>query len=243
MIRAFRAVDDRSGCARFVLEHIQVLQHIGVITVVRPDISWCTDPNVYVVVAEHSKLGMIAGIRLHKSSEGNTLPMQHCVHGFDHGSRTCLPKCSRKATLRLRAYGMQHDIRAGGIPFLLMETVVSLANQIGAGSLVTFIADYVAPYAMRSGFVPMDELKDAGRFPFPIPGYVTQSMVMRDPLTLANADQETRRNILSLRMRPVQTRTETPKKTVLSVYYDLLLDQGHMPLYNDLYRMRSVLAA
>jgi len=55
-IRDFRAPDDKLRCARFLMEHIRVLSDIGVTSVVKPDISWCSDHNVIVVVADATNL-------------------------------------------------------------------------------------------------------------------------------------------------------------------------------------------
>ena len=82
-IKAFRAVDDRVRCARYLMEHIRVLEDIGVAVALKPDISWCTDPDVVVIVAEHAELGMVAGMRLHLRPGELGLPMERSLRTID----------------------------------------------------------------------------------------------------------------------------------------------------------------
>ena len=88
--------------------------------------------------------------------------------------------------------------------------------------MVTFIAEYVAPYAAISGFEPMRALTSEGIFEYPVAGIRTHAMILQDPLVLSAAILTERHRILSLRLRPHQCRTERPKHADLVVQYDLL---------------------
>jgi len=221
-IRAFRAVDDPESCALYVREHTKVLEDIGVFSVIKPDLSWCTDPNVVVLVAEHSSLGMVAGIRLHKASFGCELPMQRCMGALDSSIAGCLAELQPHGNAEIAGLWNAHRFARRGLPMLLLEACVSLGSQIGVRSMVTFIAEYVAPYAVKTGFVIMDSLKNGGVFIYPVPSIRTHAMVLPDVLTMAAAKQSDRHRILSLRLRPYQSRKECPKQMELEVSYELL---------------------
>lgn len=223
-IRAFRAPNDRERCVRFLMEHMRVLEDIGVSSVIRPDISWCTDPDVIVLVAEHDELGMIAGIRLHVAGPNKILPMQQSVEPFDPTIVDVLAHLQDTRTGEVAGLWNAHRFAGRGVPALLFRAVVSLASQLRISSMVTFVAEYVAPYASRCGFQMMEELKDGGNYVYPVPEIRTHAMVLMDPLTLSAATAAERRLIMGLRMRPGRTSLECPKQTPLTVDYALILD-------------------
>ncbi|MEO8588338.1 MAG: hypothetical protein ABI432_03130 [Flavobacteriales bacterium] len=221
-LRAFRAVDDPGRCAMYVSEHTKVLEDIGVFNVLKPDMGWCSDPNVVVLVAEHPVLGMVAGIRVHKASFGVELPMQRSIAALDRSIAGRLAELLPDGNAEIAGLWNAHRFSGHGIPMLLMESAVSVASQIGVRSLVTFIAEYVAPYASRTGFIMMDSLKNGGDFVYPVPGIRTHAMILPDVLTMTAAKPGDRHRILSLRLRPYQLRAECPKQTPFGVRYELL---------------------
>lgn len=242
-IHAFRACDDKSRCVRFLLEHIRVLEDIGVSAVIKPDITWCTDPDVIVVVAEHATLGMVAGIRLHMAGPGKVLPMEQAVRYFDPAISGRLAELQTLRTGEVAGLWNAHRFAGKGVPSLLFEAVVSIANQKKLGSLVTFVAEYVAPYAGNCGFLMMDELHGGGNYVYPVASIRTHAMVLRDPLTLSAAKPTSRQRIIGLRIRPTRSRMERPKNTAINVNYSLVLDQALMRHYHVMDRWCRDLAA
>jgi len=221
-IRAFNAVDDPQRCEQYIHEHTKVLEDIGVFNALKPDTSWCTDPNVVVFVAEHPTLGMVAGIRLHKASIDDLLPMQRSLQTLDGSIISILANLVENGNAEIAGLWNAHRFAGRGVPMLLMEACVAVASRIGVGSMVTFIAEYVAPYAVFSGFEPMRSLADEGIFEYPVAGIRTHAMILNDPLVLSAAILTERHRILSLRLRPHQSRVERPKHADLLVQYDLL---------------------
>jgi len=209
-------------CTRFIEEHIRVLEDIGVFNALKPDLSWCNDPNVVVLVVEHELLGMVAGIRVHKASNRQELPMQHCMADLDGSVAHVIASLAPNGIAEIAGLWNAHRFAGRGIPKLLMEAAVSVANKLGVRTLVTFIAEYVAPYAATSGFVLMDFLKNGGIFEYPVAGIHTHAMVLSDVVTISQAKTLDRHRILSLRLRPHQDRQECPKRSMLDVRYELM---------------------
>jgi hypothetical protein len=221
-LRAFRSVDDPARCAEFVRQHVKVLEDIGVFNALQPDLSWCVDPNVTVLVVEHELLGMVAGIRIHKAGCTGPLPMERCLSGFVDTIGCDLAALAPDGNAEIAGLWNAHRFAGRGIPKLLMESAVAIASQLELKTLVTFIAEYVAPYAAVSGFIPMRQLPNEGVFTYPVPGIKTHAMILPDVLTLSHAMNEDRHRIVSLRLRTHQIRFEQPKSTVLEVQYALL---------------------
>lgn len=242
-IRAFRAVEDREMCIRFLMEQIRVLEDIGVSSVIKPDISWCTDPEVVVVIAENQALGLVAGIRLHVAGPGRILPMEQAVSKFDPSIKERLERLQENCTGEVAGLWNAHRFAGRGVPFLLFQSVVAIASQLRISSLVTFVAEYVAPYAAQCGFRMMDELVDGGDYTYPVPSIHTHAMVLDDPMALSRAEDEIRRRILGLRLRPRSNRMVKPKSATLDVDFSLLLNKELATSFEQIDRLYHGVAA
>lgn len=242
-IRAFRAVDDPVRCRSYALEHAKVLSDLGVDQVVVPDDSWSRDPNVFVFVAEHETLGLVAGIRLDKASVGNRLRMDECVAPMAPEVTGILDALAPHGNAELCGLWNAHRFAGRGVPKLLIEAAIAAASQLGVRTIVTFIAEYVAPYAVETGFVPIQAVGENGVLVYPIPSIRTHALVLSDVLTVCNASFLTRQRMLSLRLRPGQERFENPKGKMLCVRYDLVVDHGLSRGFMDVIRHRERFAA
>ena len=220
VIRAFRAVEDPLRCESFVREHTKVLEDIGVFNALKPDTSWCTDPNVVVFVAEHPTLGMVAGMRLHVAvAGGSELPMSRSLRTIDPAYAVSLEEAMPDERAEICGLWNAHRYAGHGIPFLLISAGVAIANQIGLKKLACLAAEYVVPYTTRVGFMAMDMIGDNGSFCFPVPSIRSHAMIIHDLATLKVANFSDRHRILSLRLNPAQTRQERLKDHDLTVLY------------------------
>lgn len=242
-IRAFRAVDDPTRCRSYALEHAKVLTDLGVDQVVVPDDSWSRDPNVYVFVAEHETLGMVAGIRLDRAVVGERLRMEECIAPLAPEITEILNALAPHGNAELCGLWNAHRFAGRGVPKLLIEAAIATASQLRVRTIVTFIAEYVAPYAVETGFVPIQGIADHGVLVYPIPSIRTHALVLSDVLTVCNAAFPTRQRMLSLRLRPSQERFECPKGKTLCVRYELVVDQGLSRGFQDVIRHRERFAA
>lgn len=241
-IRAFRAVDEKDSCARYIMEFVRVLEHIGVTGTFKPDVSWCADPDSIVFVAEHPTLGMVGGIRLQRARPGTQLPMEKSLMQLAPELTEHLAPLLTLGNAELGALWNSHRFAGRGVPHLLISAAVSMANQLELGSMVCLVAQYIAPYCSLCGFRAIEEVGERGEFVFPIPTIKSYAMMVPDTRSVELADTDERRRILSLRMRPQQTRTEQPKQEQLRVTYDLLMDEGDRT-YRDLADLWSSYAA
>ncbi len=220
-IKAFKAVDDRVRCARYLLEHIKVLEDIGVASALKPDISWCTDPNVIVIVAEHIELGMVAGMRLHLRPGELGLPMERSLMTLEPSVPGRLAALIPEGRAEIAGLWNAHRFAGRGIPLLLISSGVALAGLLDVSALVCVAAEYVVPHTRRVGFTTLAHIGEAGLFHYPLEHMRSFAMVVMDLLTLEGADVRVRHRILSLRIQPAQRRSEEPKKRRLDVHYDL----------------------
>jgi len=227
-IKAFKAVDDRVRCARYLLEHIKVLEDIGVASALKPDISWCMDPNVIVIVAEHIELGMVAGMRLHLRPGELGLPMERSLMNLEPTVPERLAALIPEGRAEIAGLWNAHRFAGRGVPLLLISSGVALAGLLGVSALVCVAAEYVVPYTRKVGFSTLAQIGDAGLFHYPLSNMRSFAMIVTDPLILESADVQLRHRILSLRIQPAQRRFEEPKDRRIDVHYDLW-PEGMLP--------------
>ncbi len=242
-IRAFRAVDEPETCHEFLQEHVRVLADLGVDSVVKPDTSWMNDPGTTVFVAEHPELGLVAGIRLEYAWQDRPLRMQTCVAPMAPQVTPLLNELQPYGNAELCGLWNAHRFAGRGVPWLLIKAAIACASQLGLSTVVTFIAEYVAPYAEKVGFSPIDGIGQNGRLVYPIPAIQTWAMALYDATTLSNVNSVIRKDLISLRVRPRQFRTEQPKQSELFVVYDLLLDQQMVRGFEAVIESRRLFAA
>lgn len=226
-IRFFKATEDRMRCVRYVMEHVRVLEDIGVALVLKVDISWCADPNVIVGVAEHPEFGMIAGIRIHLANKDRDLPMQHSLAPYDSNAREHIASLESIGNCEIAGLWNANRYAGRGVYKLLISAAVALASRYDLRTMVCLAAEYVAPTCRSVGFTEIAEIGDRGGLAFPIPSIHSYAMVIPDLLTLCGAEHDERQRLMSLRLRPYQSRSERPKNTPLLVHYDLMLQGYH----------------
>lgn len=229
-IRAFRAVDEPTTCEAFLAGHRQVLTDIGVTNILTAKEDWCTDPDAYVVVAEHESLGLVGGLRLQVDNGRTPLPMTTSIAHLDPRIVPTMERLSQRGNAELCGLWNAHCIAGRGLPNLLGFAAVSMANQIGINSMTGFVAHYTLRYALKVGFQIMEEIGDGGTFSYPIPDIKSIALVIPDVLLLDQAPYNYRRHIISLRLRPDQVRVESPAGRPMEVIYQLLLDRKILSL-------------
>lgn len=232
-IRAFRAVDEPGTCREFLRGHSKVLEDFGIQNVTTNNPLWCSDPDTYVLVAITREHGMIGGIRLEVSKPGRTLPMQDALKKFEPGIAMRLAGLGKRGMAEVCGLWVSNQMVGMGLPGLLALSAVSMANQIGMSSLVCLVAHYTLRQAVRSGFTPIADIGDQGKFPYPIPSITAFAMFVPDAITLGTAPTVQREALMSLRLRPIQERVEELAGRRMQVRYLLQLPETavNMALY------------
>lgn len=220
-IRAFRAIDQPSGCAAYDREHRRVLEDAGVGEIIGHDASWKSDPRVIVIVAEHQELGLVAGIRLHRARKASELPMTAAIGPHDPRIEERINALGEEGVGEVCGLWNSSKFAGRGVPALLSLAAVSLANQVGVRSLFCFVAHYTLRHARKVGFTLLQDVGKNGEFQYPVEGIRSYAMTIQDGIRLEGVADKVRMRLLSLRTRPVQETVESPAGIPLVVRYIL----------------------
>lgn len=243
-VRAFRAPDEPETCAQFVQEHARVLEDFGIENVNTNNSRWVSDPNCYVIAVEHAELGLVGGARI-QTAQGpmDKLPMQYALEKLDDKINNLVTRLHDPGVGEICGLWNANRFAGRGMPVVLGLASISIANQIGLGSLVCVVAKYTLKYSLDLGFHLMEEVGNKGIFDaYPKQGFLGIVIGMEDHVSLDLARPDLRTRLLSLRMQPDQHVMEDTGAATLPVTYSLKLNRGTIDsrMYQEVraYRLR-----
>lgn len=231
---AFRAPEHPALCDEFMAEHYKVLEDFGIANVTKSNGDWHLDNKCHVIVAMHPVLGMVGGIRLQMDHEGAKLPLELAVGGQDERVGTFLSRIRHLGNGEVCSLWNANRFANKGVPVLLSQAVTAISFPAGLQRMVCLVAPYTKRHPTTNGFQLVEGVGNAGVFAYPRPDF--QGIVMLNPDThlLSTAHPLQRAVLMSLRVRPEQTRVEQPGRSPLEVHYRLKVNMEQE--YEDAFR-------
>ena len=139
---AFRAPERPDLCMEFLREHRQVLADFGISKVSSSTAEWMNDRNCIVIVAMHGTLGMVGGIRLQRSTEGQRIPMERSL---EQKAPTISDEIAALRPFGVgEVCGLWNSMRMAGhgIPVLLSHAITAVSLPPGMQRMVCLVAHY-----------------------------------------------------------------------------------------------------
>jgi hypothetical protein len=205
--KAFRAVDNREGCMKFIEGHTHVLEIFGITKITSANIDWVLNPGVYVVLVFAEEGGRaLAGSRVHVADGTIPLPIETAVGDMDSRIYDMVAERVANGTGELCGVWNSWEIAGLGIgSWVLSQITVALSSLIGLQSLFGLTAPATYRNAVRGGFRVVKEIGINGKFYYPKED-LTATVVLNDELdTLPTATQDSHDFVMALRKDPRQT--------------------------------------
>lgn len=223
--KAFRAIDDRERCEKFIKGHADVLRQYGVTKVTSSNNDWAFNPFVYVVTVELEETSeVVSGLRIHIAHPDHPLPMEQAVSQVDHKIFQLVKNYSYEGTGEVSGLWNSKSISGYGVgAVLLIRAGIAIVSQLKLGSLLALVAEYTLKPSLQKGFEIEVGIGNSGTFFYPKLDLVATSIVMKDPYNLPLADEYERQVIQELRENLQCSKTEIGPKGVFFVEYDLLI--------------------
>ncbi|KFD39824.1 hypothetical protein [Schleiferia thermophila] len=229
-IRAFRSIEDRQACLKYVEGHEKVLEEYGVPKVTSAKAEWIENPDVYPIVAE-SQDGekVFGGARIQIRNDDQVLPVEDALRDIEPRFKTYIQKELNAGRKIAELCGLWNSkaIAGRGVSWLLTKACVAkagvtLAQRLKIDTLFVFCSPFTVQMVRSVGFVVETSLGMDGRFEYPKPDMLATLLVCKDLDILSSAEVEDRKVVFSLRENPRQIRTEKGPKGDLNIEY--LLD-------------------
>lgn len=213
-IRAFRAIDDRDACSRYVEEHMNVLRIFGITMITSANTEWFDDPYTYVImVTSEDKQKVYGGARIQIAGGKFPLPIEKALTNFDNSIHELVNSLSANGTGELCGLWNSREVAGLGIGSIYLGRVgVAIATQLNLTCLFALCAPATVRNCLRVGFLVEKSLGNNGIFYYPKQDLVATAVFLDDTFSLLTANPNEREIIFDLRNKKIQKRIESSLK-------------------------------
>lgn len=230
-IRAFRAIDDVQSCIRFAEGHRNVLESYGIKQVTSANMTWLSNPDVYVIVVQDLESNkIIGGTRIHVANDIQPLPFVEALEKMDPQIKIMADHYAGKGTGELCGLWTDRESTGRGLSIILTdagvaEAGIALSHHLKLCSLFVLCAPWTVRMAKNAGFRVQQDVGDNGTFPYPKPDLLATLLFIPDNENLESANPDERERIYDLRKHPRQVKLEHGPKGDLEIEYDLFINE------------------
>ena len=198
---AFKAIDDKPRCEKFIEGHRQVLESIGVKKVTSTNEDWTRNPDVIVVIVESIEDGLVyGGARIHKANAEFPLPMVEAIEELDKSIKNVISKDLDGGTGEICGLWNSRKITGLGIGAIFMsKACLALTPKLGLSSLYALFAPTTVKLGLEMGYEILTEVGDNGTFFYPKLDLVATAMKLYDAVNLPKTTEEHRVSIFEIR--------------------------------------------
>lgn len=228
--RAFRAVDDKSSCERYLEGHQHVLKVFDIAHITSAKPVWMDNPNCYIIMVE-SLFGekVYGGARIQIADGTNPLPVEDAVREIDDNIHKLVEEKTKEGTGELCGLWNSREVAGMGIGSIFLgRTSISIVNQLNIKSLFALCAPATLRNCLKSGFEVERSLGNNGSFYYPKIDLIATALIMNDPIGLSKTLPSERECIMELRDSPNHMKVEETLKGKITVEYELSIEKGKL---------------
>lgn len=225
--KAFRAVDDRAACMKFIEGHTHVLEIFGITQITSAKIDWVLNPDVYVIIVSAEKDGKaLAGGRIHQANRKNPLPLEGAVGNMDDRIYQMVEDRTDAGTGEFCGLWNSWEIAGLGIGSMQLSIAsVAFAGLINLDTLFGLCAPATYRNSIRGGFRVINEIGINGKFYYPKEDLTATAILIDDVKNLPLTYDEVKKEIMNLRENPITTHQMIAKTgETINMHYDLTLN-------------------
>lgn len=222
--KAFRAVNDRAACMKFIEGHTHVLEIYGITQITSAKIDWVLNPDVYVVQVTAEENGKaLAGGRIHVANGVHLLPIETAVGTMDEKIHELVSSNMANGIGEFCGLWNSWEIAGMGIGSIhLGRTFIALAHHLKLKKLLGLCAPATYRNSLRVGFRVLRELGVNGKFYYPAEDLTATGLIIEDLENLPDAAEEERNMIKRLRNKELyHFNIKTTKGEEVTLHFDL----------------------
>lgn len=224
IFRAFKAIENRELCEKYLEGHIQVLVNYGITNITTNNKEWMDWDFVYCVIAEKEDGTVVGGVRTQIADGTHPLPVEKAIGRMDAKIHDIVQHYRPGGVGELCALWNAKEVAGMGLSIILVRAGIAMLNQVNCNTLMGICADYTLKMFRKVGFVVDNSLGNNGEFVYPNENYVARVLGILNAKDLSTAEEYDRLRMLDLRQNPVQTCIEKgPNDVTMEIEYVLLL--------------------
>ena len=222
--KAFRAVDDRAACMKFIEGHTHVLEVFGITQITSAKIDWVLNPDVYVILVTAGEGGRaLAGGRIHQANRKNALPIEDAVGDMDDRVFDMVEERTDAGTGELCGLWNSWEIAGLGIGSMHLSTAcVAFADLLNLSTLFGLCAPATYRNSIRGGFRVINEIGINGKFYYPKEDLTATSILIDDIKNLPLTQEPERSIAFNMRTNGIASQQiEAKTGEVIKLHFDL----------------------
>lgn len=204
--KAFRAVDDRSACMKFIEGHTHVLEIFGITQITSAKIDWVLNPNVYVILVSAEENGKaLAGCRIHVADGRTPLPIESAVGEMDNRIYTMVEERIANGTGEFCGLWNSWEIAGLGIGSVFLGRIsIAISTLLNLSTMFGLCAPATYRNSIRGGFRVISEIGINGKFYYPKENLTATALLIDDTVGLGVTHPDEIPNIMQLREKKQQ---------------------------------------
>ena len=223
-IRAFRAIDEPETCKIYLKKHVQVLLDYGITNITSNNEDWMKNPGTYCVIINDLDDEMVAGIRVQIKNDEYQLPVELAVGYIDKNVHKLVESFQNNGGIgELCGLWNSKQVKKVGTSVILVRAAVAMTSQLKFETLTGICSDYSMKMFTDVGFVVDRTLGKNGDFFYPNEETIARVVGILNAKKLETAAPFDKKQILNLRVNPVQTKIETGPKGDFKVFYNMII--------------------
>jgi hypothetical protein len=198
---AFKAIDDKARCEKFIEGHRQVLESIGVKKVTSANEDWTRNPDVIVVIVEAVEDGLVyGGARIHKANAEFPLPIVEAIQELDESIKDIINKDIAAGTGEVCGLWNSRKITGYGIGAIFMsKACLALTPKLGLTSLYALLAPTTVKLGYETGYEILSQVGNNGTFYYPKLDLIATAMKLEDAINIPLTSPEFRKSVFEIR--------------------------------------------
>lgn len=221
-ISAYCAEDDFVSSQQYANEHNRILQGFGLGPISSSTPDWINDPNCWVITARDYLTGeMLGGARVHLHQFEKQLPFVKGLSKIDPGVTQIISDSDVGKVAENCGLWVREDMRGTKLSRALLLGCIAFAQSMKLDHVYTLCSPVTTPMLHEAGFLTFPVVGDAGRFFYPTPDYLSELVILPDPMEMKYAQPSFSEELNELFTSGEMEFTSTKNDNGLKVNYDI----------------------
>ncbi|MFN0030658.1 MAG: hypothetical protein ACKVOR_00715 [Flavobacteriales bacterium] len=218
---AFHSTDKLDAWHEYVEGHARVLQDFGITSLTSHGEEWLSNNHVYVITARDENGRMIGGIKVHKVDPHFKLPVELAIDHLTPQITEDIGRSSIEGAGEICGLWIGKDTGRMGMAYYLTRVAIAICEPLGIKTIWGISSPFTLNMFLATGYTIIEEYGDSGNYIYPIPGFISTAVVIKNTYTITTATEIHRSRIFSLRSKPVQVATEAHNEFRIDISYNL----------------------
>lgn len=223
-IWAYRAVDEKELCKKYIEGHVKVLLDYGIQSITSNNSFWIENPFMYCLVAEDSRTKeLLGGIRIQIADGVSPLPVEKAVGYMDTRIYDVVKSFAFAGGVgELNGLWVSNKLKGVGMGPYLVRAAIASSIQLDFVTMIGICGENTLTMFKNVGFLIDHSLGQNGGFPYPTNDLTAHVVGILNAVSLETASEYDKQIMHDLRNKPICERLEINNGIYSKINYNLI---------------------